>query len=82
MERLGETVGTVLPLNHLNGAQRLNDLNESQVIWAAEVGGDSWRVRINDFPDELMYSLMIGSENAGDFHDWPETLATEQRFPK
>ena len=41
--------------------------------WAAEVDGISWRVRINDFPDELMYSLMIGSENAGDFHDWPET---------
>jgi len=20
-----------------------------------------------------MYSLMIGSDNAGDFHDWPET---------
>ena len=41
--------------------------------WAAEVDGISWRVRVNDFPDELMYSLMIGSENGGDFHDWPET---------
>lgn len=41
--------------------------------WATEVGGNSWQIRINDFPDELMYSLMIGSENAGDFHDWPET---------
>jgi uncharacterized protein YjaG (DUF416 family) len=41
--------------------------------WAAEVDGNSWQVRINDFPDELMYSLMIGSENVGDFHDWPET---------
>lgn len=41
--------------------------------WAAEVDGNSWRVRINDFPDELMYSLMVGSESAGDFHDWPET---------
>lgn len=41
--------------------------------WAAEVDGNSWRIRINDFPDELMYSLVVGSENAGDFHDWPET---------
>jgi hypothetical protein len=41
--------------------------------WAAEVDGISWRIRINDFPDELMYSLVIGDENAGDFHDWPET---------
>jgi hypothetical protein len=37
------------------------------------VDGNSWRVRVNDFPDELMYSLMIGSDNAGDFQDWPET---------
>jgi len=41
--------------------------------WATDVDGNSWRVRVNDFPDELMYSLIIGSENAGDFHDWPET---------
>jgi uncharacterized protein YjaG (DUF416 family) len=40
--------------------------------WAAEVDGNIWRIRINDFPDELMYSLIIDGENAGDFHDWPE----------
>src|ERR1041385_321768 len=41
--------------------------------WATAVDGAIWRVRINDFPHELMYSLIIGNENAGDFHDWPET---------
>ena len=41
--------------------------------WSADVDGSLWRVRINDFPDEIMYSLLIGSEKAGDFHDWPET---------
>ena len=46
--------------------------------WSIDIDGISWRIRINDFPDELMYSLMIGSENAGDFHDWPETW---QRAP-
>jgi len=30
------------------------------------------------FPDELIYSLMIRSENAGDFHDWPETWAKQR----
>jgi hypothetical protein len=29
-------------------------------------------VRIKDFPDEFIYSLLIGSETAGDFYDWPE----------
>jgi uncharacterized protein YjaG (DUF416 family) len=41
--------------------------------WATEVDGIAWRVRVNDFPDELMYSLIIGDESAGDFHDWPGT---------
>jgi hypothetical protein len=45
---------------------------------AAEVDGNSWRVRIKNFPDELMYSLMVGSENAGDFHD-AGNMAAEQR---
>lgn len=34
--------------------------------------GQSWRVRLNDFPDELMYGLVIGDELVGNFHDWPE----------
>lgn len=41
--------------------------------WATDVDAHCWRVRINDFPDEVMYSMIIGSQNAGDFHDWPDT---------
>lgn len=41
--------------------------------WAAEVDGVRWRVRLNDFPDELMYTLIVGDTVVGDFHDWPET---------
>jgi uncharacterized protein YjaG (DUF416 family) len=46
--------------------------NDRAHPWATEVDGTPWRIRVNDFPDELMYTLIIGSENAGDFHDWPE----------
>jgi len=36
-------------------------------------------VRIKDFPDEFIYSLMIGSETAGDFSRLAGNLAAEQR---
>jgi hypothetical protein len=41
--------------------------------WAAEVDGDRWQAHLNDFPDDFMYSLVIGGADVGSFHDWPET---------
>lgn len=39
--------------------------------WAAEVDGPRWRVRLNDFPDAVMYTLLVDDQEIGDFHDWP-----------
>ena len=47
------------------------------VPWKTDVDGNSWQVRLNDFPDEVMYSLIINGEPAGDFHDWPMTWRRE-----
>ena len=41
--------------------------------WSADVGGENWRVRINDFPDDLMYTLIIGEDEIASFHDWPQS---------
>ena len=41
--------------------------------WSTEVGGDTWRVRLNDFPDEIMYTLIINDAVIGNFHDWPKS---------
>jgi hypothetical protein len=40
--------------------------------WQTRVGDERWAVRLNDFPEEAMYTLFVDEEPAGDFNDWPE----------
>jgi hypothetical protein len=40
--------------------------------WDAEVDGARWRIRLNGFPDEIMYTLIVDGKEARAFHDWPE----------
>jgi len=56
-------------LNHLVMWQQTGDLF---IPWNLQVEGQKWEVRINDFPDEYMYSLLIDGALLGDFHEWPE----------
>lgn len=41
--------------------------------WALQMDGERWQVRLNDFPDDLMYSLIVDGREIGGFHDWPGT---------
>ena len=36
-----------------------------------EVGSSRWAVRMNDFPDEPLYTLFVDGEEIIDFNDWP-----------
>lgn len=39
--------------------------------YAATVTGRAWRLRLNDFPVEALYTLLIDGDEAGEFDDWP-----------
>jgi hypothetical protein len=43
-----------------------------EIPWEADRGGHHWQVRLNDFPDDYMYTLLIDGNVVGDFHDWPQ----------
>ena len=43
------------------------------VPWEVTIDGGRWQVRLNDFPDEFMYTLLMGERSIGDFHDWPDS---------
>ncbi len=39
--------------------------------YEAEINGDKLVVRLNDFPDESLYTLLVNDEEAAKFDDWP-----------
>lgn len=40
--------------------------------WETEINGQTWRIHLNDFPDDFMYALLVDDIELGSFHDWPE----------
>jgi len=44
---------------------------EPTALWRAEIGADTWTVRVNDFPEEHLYTLFINDGELGNFDEWP-----------
>lgn len=45
--------------------------NDPTALWSARVGAETWSVRVNDFPEENLYTLCVNDEELGSFDDWP-----------
>jgi hypothetical protein len=43
-----------------------------EIPYHAEIDGARWRIRINDFPAEPLYTLLIGESEIGHFDEWPK----------
>jgi len=39
--------------------------------FSARVGDETWVVRVNDFPEEVLYTLLIDGRKVASFDDWP-----------
>ena len=51
--------------------KRVKD-NIRHIHWMAEVDGKEWLVRLNDFPDEPLHTLLVDGREIIHFNDWPE----------
>jgi hypothetical protein len=45
--------------------------DDPEFLWRAEVGGGTWTVRVNDFPNEHLYTLFVNGNELGSFDEWP-----------
>jgi hypothetical protein len=47
------------------------ETGDSLIPWEAIVLGKRWQVRLNDFPEERLYSLLVDGVVVEEFNDWP-----------
>jgi hypothetical protein len=40
--------------------------------YETDLGGERLVIRINDFPDEILYTLIINGREITSFDDWPQ----------
>ena len=50
--------------------------------WKAKFGNQSFTIRLNDFPDEQMYTLLVNNREIGSFGSyWPANWKRPSRLP-
>jgi DNA-directed RNA polymerase specialized sigma subunit len=48
------------------------ETRDPEYPYSAKVNQDSYLIRLNDFPDESLYTLIVNNEEVEDLEDWPE----------
>ena len=49
-----------------------NPKNNQHILYVAKIDGADWKIRLNNFPEEPMYTLNIDQKNVLHFNDWPK----------
>jgi hypothetical protein len=60
------------------------ETRDPEYPYSAKVNQNNYLIRLNDFPDESLYTLIVNNEEIEDLEDWPElwiisTDAQDQR---
>lgn len=55
---------------------------EPYIMFEATDGGQRWVARLNDFPDEPLWTLIIGDAEILHFDDWPTFWGAHPAFPQ
>ena len=68
----GENMPLLVPFEDcLRAVVKWSRTNEPAAPWRSQVGPVIWAVRVNDFPEEHLYTLFVNDEVVGNFDDWP-----------
>jgi hypothetical protein len=63
--------GSVLSWKKVQGAANRH-------ILFVTVNNENWRIRLNDFPDEPLYTLIVNGRDVIHFNEWPSEWEKEQ----
>jgi len=44
---------------------------DRMALWRADAGPRTLTVRVNDFPEDHLYTLLIDNQEIGSFDEWP-----------
>jgi hypothetical protein len=55
----------------LNTDVRWLKTNDPTELWSAQAGAETWTIRVNDFPEEHLYTLLVNDREIGSFDEWP-----------
>jgi hypothetical protein len=51
--------------------------DDAEFPYVTEIDGKSARLRINDFPAEPLYTIIVDDREVGHIDDWPQTWSRE-----
>ena len=52
--------------------------NNDHIMNVTTISSNEWKVRLNDFPDEPCYTLLINDKEIMHFDDWPDFWLREE----